>query len=369
MPARSAYVGWMFCLFLASPAAARELYVHVELGRDANDGSQAAPLATVQKAVSLAASGDVIHLLPERAVYRQAATFIKKHGITLDGHGCTLDGSDPLPTDGWETVSDGLHRRRLPQTPLDRHLLTVDGRTERMGRSTASNARPFPTPAALKDGEFCVEPIGEKEIWLYVRGPVDKLEWSTRVNGIGTGGDNSQLTIRNLNCRRFLNDGFNLHGHAKEIRFEHIDGYDCFDEGHSAHEDCTVTIEHGRFWGCENAVADVNDCESIYRHCEFSRSLGFDVLLTGARHTLVDCRIINTPTSTALSTGARGEGKTCRIELERVAITSSQPNSKPRVRLGPGEVAIRACDWSGIDVQARDAKIEWHGSERPATTK
>ena len=205
-------------------SAAGEIFVHLTDGRDGNAGTQAAPLATVQKAVNLAQPGDVIHLGPPGAVYRQSVTFQGKTNVTLDGHGVTLDGSDPLPADGWETVSDGLRRRRLKRTTWDRHLLSFDGRTEHMGRTQGNTTKPFPRPEELTAGQFVFVPIDDKDGWLYVRGEAKLLEWSVRMNGVGTGGENRGLVIKNLNARRFLNDGFNIHGKAYELRFERRHG-------------------------------------------------------------------------------------------------------------------------------------------------
>lgn len=363
-------IGFVLASFVGSTTAAgRDLYVHQRLGNDANAASEKSPLATIQKAVSLAGDGDVIHLLPEKAVYRQSATFVGKQGVTIEGHGCTLDGSDPLPADGWEELGDGLRRRKLPATPMGRHLLAVDGTVERMQRGTSLLPK-FPAPRDLKDGQFVVEEIDAKTIWLYVRGSAKSLEWSTRVNGIATGGNNERLTIRNLAARRFLNDGFNIHGHAYELKFESIDGYDCFDEGFSAHEDATAVIDRSRFWGCENAVADVNDSVTTYRRCEFSRSMAVDALLVGAKHALVDCKIVNTPPSTALAGGGREvAGRTFRLELERVEIVSTNPATPPNVRLTGGEFSLRDCPWAGVRETHRDAKVTRIGGTTASPVK
>jgi hypothetical protein len=349
--------GWLACF--AASGDAREWYVDVTRGHDGNEGTEAAPLATAQRAVDAATPGDTIHLLPVGAVYRQSMTFKNRSGLTIEGHEVTLDGSDPLPEGGWENVGDGLRRRKLPRTVQDRHLLSFDGRTERMGRTQSRNARPFPKPADLKDGQFCVEAIDDKHCWLYVRGEAGKLEWSTRMNGLATGGENRGIVVRNLMARRFLNDGFNLHGNAVEMRFDRIDGYDCFDEGFSAHETCECLIEHGRFWGNENAIADVNFSRTEYRHCEFHESVGTDVLLAGAGHKLIDCLIVNTPPSTAISFSVRNDqDKDSSLILERVRVRSSVKDAKPIVRFDGGQVSVRACDFGDADLTiSRNSKV------------
>ena len=51
----------------------------------------------------------------------------------------------------------------------------------------------------------------------------------------------------------------NVHGDARGLKFYNIVGYDCFDEGFSAHDTCECEIIGGRFYGNENGIADVND--------------------------------------------------------------------------------------------------------------
>ena len=284
-------------LTLIAPACAGETrawFVDIEQGDDRNSGEAAAPLAMAQRAVDLAQPGDTIHLLPEGAVYRQMILLRGKSGLTIEGHGVTLTGADPLPADGWEEVSAGMHRRRLACPRVgkqDRHILVLGGRAQRMGRSPT--ARPdFPPPEQLEEGQFTWQPIDDKTGWLYVRGPVDGLEWAVRMAGLATSGHVRDVTVRNLHARHALNDGFNIHGDARGMRFSHISGYENYDEGFSAHDTCQCWIEHGRFWGNDNAVYDVNTADTYYLDCEFRDSVSVEVGFQGGDHRLDQCRIV-----------------------------------------------------------------------------
>ena len=104
----------------AGIAEGREIFVNVQTGDDAHLGTAAEPLATAQRAVDLSEPGDVIHLLPEDALYRQMIALRGKSGITIDGHGVTLTGADPLPSEGWEPLGDRLHRRRVKTVRVGR---------------------------------------------------------------------------------------------------------------------------------------------------------------------------------------------------------------------------------------------------------
>ncbi|QDU93452.1 hypothetical protein [Lignipirellula cremea] len=356
MKATFTAIVWTFgCLSLATAA---DWHVHVSQGNDQHSGSEAEPLATLQQAVMRAQAGDTIRLAPAGAVFRQSVTFVNKVGITLEGNGCTLDGSDPLPADGWEEQGENLWRRRLPLTPYDRHLLFVDGKLQRMGRS-ASKLPDFPSPAELQPGEYCFEKIDDQTGWLYVAGAVDKLEWSVRANGYATGSDGDRLVVRNLNTRRFLNDGFNIHGRIAFLQAEQVTGYDCFDEGFSAHDTCRCEITHGKFWGNDNAIADVNDCITTYRHCEFRDSVSCEVLLRGRQHRLEDCLIQNRTSATALSGSPSAPMASFQLDLLRVKIAGSRPdNSLSRVRINGGQATIRASEFRHTAFNTLGARVE-----------
>jgi hypothetical protein len=365
------YLRVAFVLVLALPsfAQAKDLYVHATAGEDSAAGTKDAPLATLQMAVSLAGPGDTIHLTPNNSLFRQAVTFVGKHDVTLDGHGATLDGSDPLPTEGWEDRGNGLRRLKIRSTAMNRHLLAFDGRVNRMGRATGKSPA-FPQPEELRDGQFAVVEIDDKQAWLYVRGAAKSLEWSTRVNGVAFGGENRNITIRNIAARRFLNDGFNIHARGTELHFQKVDGYDCFDEGLSAHEACTCDIEDGRFWGNENAVADVNDSETHYRRCEFRDSLAVEALLVGRKHSLVDCKITSSLTSTAISAGTRGgeTGKPFDLLLDRVEVASAVAGRKPTIRFEGGRIVIRECRFADVDFRQRGSQFELDRTTLPLGT-
>ncbi|MFN2124873.1 MAG: hypothetical protein ACK2UP_15345, partial [Candidatus Promineifilaceae bacterium] len=54
-------------------------------------------------------------LAPTETPYREVATFHDRSGgpgwsITLDGHGATISGADPLDPAAWEQVAGGLYR-------------------------------------------------------------------------------------------------------------------------------------------------------------------------------------------------------------------------------------------------------------------
>jgi hypothetical protein len=64
------------CLLLSmASATGREIFVDNRKGDDQHAGTADAPLRSARRAVSMAAVGDTIHLLPAGAVYREMIIF------------------------------------------------------------------------------------------------------------------------------------------------------------------------------------------------------------------------------------------------------------------------------------------------------
>ena len=351
-------------LLLTSAAQAADWHINPMIGSDDNEGTAEAPFATIQKAVDTYSAGDTIHLHPEGAVYRQGVLINGKSDLTIEGNDVTLDGSDPLPTDGWETIEPDLFRRKLPRAKWERHLLIQNGKMERMGRTQASNAPDFPAAADLKLGEFRFENIDEQEGWLYVRGNVKNLTWSTRINGLATGGKCRNITVRNLNTRYFLNDGFNVHGDTQGLKCENITGYDCFDEGFSAHDTCVCEVVGGKFWGNENGIADVNSAITVYHDSEFRDNFHTDVLLAGLSHRMVNCRIINSTKAAAMVAGPRTKDQGFELTLEKFSISTENKTEPARVRINGGKLQITDSNFAntafiplGAELKAQNLKV------------
>jgi hypothetical protein len=87
-------------------------------------------------------------------------------------------------------------------------------------------------------------------------------------------------------------------------------------------------------------VADVNSSETIYRNCEFTGNVNFEVLFAGAAHQLIDCRIVNTTAVTALSAGPRAKDAAFDLKLIRVAIDAPDREKPGRARVSGGTLTV-----------------------------
>ncbi len=313
----------------AADASARDIHVNVEVGSDDNPGTAEAPLRTAQAAVDQAQPGDVIHLLPRGAVYRERIALIDKKGFTIEGNDCVVTGADPLPSDAaaWEQVGEDLHRIRLDRTRDDRHLLVVDGkafyydRTKfKIGRieqiekaegfdaARAALLAQYPDPADLEPGQFAWEPIDPQCGWLYVKGSLGNLEWAVRTDGIYTFGHTHDITIRNLHARHVLNDGFNIHGDTQNLRLRNVSGNECLDNGISPHAACSMDVENGEFFGNGLAVGHGHLTRTRMVRCTIGDSVHQEYMSGGGEHLLEDSTV-------------RGEG-----EIVHLAYWKPNPN-------------------------------------------
>ena len=125
---------WLLLIVDGATAPALDLHVDATSGNDQNDGGSQ-PVKTIATAIPLARPGDTIHL--RSVTLRDWAPFFDKSGepgkpITLDCHGATLDGCDPLDPRGWVEADPGLFRHDdlLPLTDaiVDRLFFLWDGK-------------------------------------------------------------------------------------------------------------------------------------------------------------------------------------------------------------------------------------------------
>ncbi len=299
------FAAFLLSIFSASAAKGRDLHVHPNAGSDAYDGI-ARPLQTIAQAIKHAQPGDTIHLAP--VVYRESAVFHNQRGpITLDGHGATLDGSEPLDAAKWHEAAPGLFRcdallPRLDAAILGRWFFLFDGRMQLMGRTSKGSGAPLKKPEDLQPGEWTFvrdesrkgAKVGDICGAFFIKlTPGQKLADANialplRSAGVQFSGDeNADITLRNVTATHVYNDGFNIHGNGRNLVFENIAAIECGDDGFSAHEAAECRIDGFRSIGNSTGLCDTVSSITHYRNVFIKGCLGYDVFFIGdSAHTM-----------------------------------------------------------------------------------
>lgn len=326
---------------------------------------------TIAHAIKLARPGDTIHLEPK--VYRDYAGFYGRRGepgkpITLDGHGATLEGSDPLDPASWSEVSPGLFKNdnllpRLDDAMIGRWFFVMNGRMNLMGRTSKGRSAPLKKPEELQVDE-----------WTFVKGPPRaeakpgqifgtffikltpgraladaKIFVPVRSAGVQFSGDNAHLVIRNLTATHPYNDGFNIHGDCRACVFENIAAIECGDDGISAHETAQYRVEGFVSIGNSTGICDTGGSETSYDRVFIADCLGFDLyFLDTGRYTLRHALVLSSAQNALSITGR--ENAACHMTMEDVLIR--------RLALPPfgtvaqhATLAAKRCTFENLDVK------------------
>ena len=326
---------------------ARDIHVDPAIGNDSANGLAAtvsganAPVKTIARGLKLAEPGDTVHLAT--AIYKESAVFHNRAGepgrpIVLDGHGATLDGSEPLNPADWAEVSPGLYRNdRLLRTDdaiLGRWFFLFDGKMNHMSRTSKGPSQPLRKPEELAPGEWTFvkegnAPKGSKATpgAFYIRiDPRKKLadhriSAPLRSSGVALSGRCEHLLVRNLTCTHVYNDGFNIHGWSRDAVFENIRAIECGDDGFSAHGECEVRVDGFVSTGNSTGICNVNNSASRNRRVFIRDCLGFDFYMLGSnRHTLEDSVIESSAARTLMVVGQPGPNEVCTVKLDNVLI-------------------------------------------------
>ena len=301
---------------------------------------------TIAAAIKLAQPGDTIHLQP--IVYRDYAGFYAKKGepgkpITLDGHGATLEGSDPLDAQKWTEVSPGLFEAkdllpRLDDAILMRWFFLWDGKMNHMGRTSKGKKAALKKAEDLQPGEwtfmqdrardklvanqifgsfFVRLPAGQKLADAHIFVPV-------RSAGVQFSGANAHLVIRNITATHPYNDGFNIHGDCRDVVFENIRAIECGDDGISAHESAEYRVDGLISIGNSTGITDTGTAQTSYRRVFLADNLAFDLyFLNAGRYAVTDAVVLSTAEH-ALQVVA-GKDQQSELRLDNVLIRRGGP--------------------------------------------
>lgn len=306
---------------------------------------------TIGEAIKLGQAGDTIHLQP--IVYRDYAGFYGKKGepgrpITLDGHGATLEGSDPIDPTKWTEVSPGLFANdalmpRLDDATIGRWFFYWNGKMNHMGRTAKGASAPLKKPEELQPEEwtFVKDPSRAKPPSLQIYGtfylrlqPGQKLTdvsiaAPVRSAGVQMSGDNAHLVIKNLTATHPYNDGFNIHGDCRDVVFENIRAIECGDDGISAHETAEYRVDGFVSIGNSTGICDTVAARTSYNRVFIAGCHGFDLFfLDDGRYKLTNAIVLSSALNPFMVTGR--EDKHCELQVDNMLFR----------RVGPPKAAL-----------------------------
>ena len=319
----------------------------VQRGRDIRVG---ADVKTIHEAIKIAQPGDTIHLQP--IVYRDYAGFYGKKGeagkpITLDGHGATLEGSDPIEPAKWKEVSSGLFANdnlvaRNDDAIMGRWFFLWDGKMNLMGRTSKGRSAPFKMPEDLQPGEwtFVKDPSREKppskQIYgtFFLKLPAGqkladvKIFAPMRSAGVQMSGDNAHLVIKNITATHPYNDGFNIHGDCRDVVFENIRAIECGDDGISAHETAEYRVDGFVSIGNSTGITDTVAAHTSYNRVFIADCHGFDLFfLDDGRYRLTNAVVLSSSQNPFALTGR--DDKHAELVMDNVLIRRTGQHSSP----------------------------------------
>lgn len=371
--------------FATSVSLARNIHVDPRTG---NDSSVDGPVKSIGRAIRIAKPGDTIHLLP--IVYRDYAGFYGIQGepgkpIILDGHGATLEGSDPLDPQQWQEIKPGLFRcsdlhSHLSPAVLGRWFFLINNKMVHMGRTSKGPSAPFKNTKDLKPDEWTfIENTSKRkpdstQIYgdFYIRLPSgQKLSEAnvfvpTRSAGVQFSNNkskhNAHLIIRNLTATHPYNDGFNIHGHCEDVLFENIRAIECGDDGISAHETAQYRVEGFVSIGNSTGICDTGASETSYNRVFIRDCLGFDLyFLDTGRYSLSNAVVFSSASRTLHLTGRENADRPCSLKLDNVFIRRITNENEVRVSKY-STLDANHVTFLGLKLQATGGRVKLHNS-------
>lgn len=255
---------------------AGDLYVDNLKGDDATGK----PFKTIAKAIEAAKDGDVLHLAKTEAPYRESIVISKS--LTLDGHGATLTGLDPLDKAAFAEHSPGIYKIRLPDWAKAQPRAVFDGET-------------MPGQGMLKE----IEP-GE-HLWqrdtLYVYVPEGK-SWDAaavdlRVRRDGVVVKNAVgVVIRNLIAEQWEGDAFRVEGTSEGVRLEACSARRAVggeSRGLAVRDTATVAAERCEFRQNGIGAQALHRSRTAFNGCRFIGNQNVGARVNGVEHAFEDC--------------------------------------------------------------------------------
>lgn len=264
-----------FCLLLLSFVSLAATY-HVDAvsGDDTRTGlSPQAAFRTLGKASKLLKPGDTLKLAPGQ-IYYESLQFTTDgtpaKPIVVEGQNAILSGLEPVPKDGWKQLQNGIWHNQNQLKRGSLNPLVFNDKLELISQPTQPQNLKAGFATWDKDGIFFKCEDGKH--------PNDyNLHGTYKVSGVIFTGQ-SYIIVNDLICQHFANDGFNVHGYCRGLRFQNIVGRWNGDDGFSVHEDVEAVVQSAHLHHNDYGVQDINASRTLFFGivAEDNRRVGID---------------------------------------------------------------------------------------------
>jgi hypothetical protein len=284
------------------------IYLDNVKGSDQFDGSSELPGADgVGPVATIAHASDILKqcgklVIANRGVpYRGTLLLSGKGGtpetpLIVEGNNATLEGLVLAKPSDWTIEKDGTLSMMWPGSWVG-FLVVTNGAPPVFARSLQE----------LKPGEIYYNKSESGPHPGYYRLPAGKriedLKLEVDTGGYGCGVQiigASNIIVRNLKCRYFENDGFNLQGQCEGVRFEHIEAYLNGDQGFSCHATVSCIVVDGSFHENDSGIADTAFSRSSFYGVTVTGNRSYGVLFAGGEHSIINGLIADNPISITL---------------------------------------------------------------------
>ena len=344
-------------------AAVRILYVNNTTGNDTFDGlkpepgndGKSGPFATIGKAFASVSTSDRIEIANTGKPYKGGNTLVAAGGtaekpLIINGNGALISGLDQIPKDQWTTIRKGIVATKF--WPMSNFLKSYAPIQHWIGSPQIWWLDNKPAPNCTNEeqlnstsgGFYWNKPF--KQLWVHLPEgkTLDDVVIQVPVHSTSICINTDFVTVKNLRSMFSWNDGFDTHGHGKNIVFLHCIATDNCGQGFSVHDTNTALYEDCiAERNASSGSCDVNECHSIYRHCVFVNNT-FEAGVyanENSQHTYEDCLIMgNQPFEQVWQRHA------CRMNFINCIIAGNRENPKGLVSLEHGALYFRECTFA-----------------------
>ena len=300
-----------------------------------------------KSALDAAKDGDTIKILKMEFTIYDSIIVRNRKNLTVDGMFNTFSGLEKADHNNWKQVSPGLWKRDInTNTGISmRYFMVINGKLNRMGRLfKAPNRIPYKKVSELKDNEWTV--IAGKDVKgkrtkpysIYLKLPVQISDISqadvkepriNHLNGVEISGKCSNLTFKNMVCRNFWNDGYNIHNHAYNIVFDTICAIDCGDDGISAHEDCEIKVKNFVSLGNSTGICHIQQVTASHVNCYIEGALGKDIFFKNDKSNRLNNVLKNVFVKTSSIGGVcLGAAPQDKLTIDKLTVVLETPESR-----------------------------------------